>query len=326
MAVYTFEVTNPVMRSIRDQEPSDFIFEIESFLALLKSCATTKRDRIEWPVFTAGDHKWVMVIYPNGNREDNGAGHISLYLRLFDGYSVNASFKFFILDQERETYVTIHDGKKRKFDAGHLEWGISQALPVAAFNNARNGLLVNGSCTFGAEVYVIKNTATFASLSSLVEKQTFYLTGDEQTFISGSYFRRVYDFPCLAVNKINCPIGFHVKRPCVYKKLLLCGRSDWTTLRRRGITLALIREPSKDEIDDSKLYIDCVLSITDQFTGGNHKESVRAWFDSEHMSSRSFTTSFQLTKQRRPLKEYIANEELIIEGTINEMLLVREIS
>ncbi|GAB4838744.1 hypothetical protein Ancab_028287 [Ancistrocladus abbreviatus] len=45
---YTFEIANPVVRSIRDKEPSDLKFEIESFEALVNSVARMRSaDRIE---------------------------------------------------------------------------------------------------------------------------------------------------------------------------------------------------------------------------------------------------------------------------------------
>ncbi|GAB4838893.1 hypothetical protein Ancab_039865 [Ancistrocladus abbreviatus] len=312
MPVYTFEVANPVVRSTRDKEPSDFKFEIESFQALLNSASRTKSDKIESSEFNAGGHSWVIVIYPNGNRRDNGTGHVSLYLKLVNkptgGNSVNASFKFFIFDKERETYVTIHDGKERKFDAAHFEWGISQALPVSAFNDARNGLLVNDMCTFGAEVYVIKNTVTFARLS-LKEKQTLR-----------NHTWPVYDFSLLRdkTESPSFPIEDRPWKLCLYPRGNLRGQG-------RYLSLYLYLDDATDLTGGRKLYVECVLSIRDQFSGSEHKKSVGFWFDA-YKDHHGFDDFLQLAELHNPLKGYKANDTVIIEAVINEMFLLTEIS
>ncbi|GAB4838899.1 hypothetical protein Ancab_039868 [Ancistrocladus abbreviatus] len=301
-----------VVRSVRDKEPSDFRFEIESFQALVNSAARTKSDSIESSEFNAGGYSWVIVIYPNGNKKDNGAGHVSVYLRLVNkptgGSSVDASFMFFILDKARENYVTIHDGKERKFDSGHLEWGISQALPVAAFHDAKNGLLVNDSCTFGAEVYVVKNTATFARLS-LVEKQTLRTTTWP-----------VYDFSLLR-NETYSPIFPIEDRPwrlCLYPKGNLKGQE-------RYLSLYLYLDDATDLTGGRKLYVECVLSVRDQRSGSEHAKSVGFWFDM-YKDHHGFDDFLPLAELNNPLKGYRENDTVIIEATINEMFLLTEIS
>ncbi|GAB4838868.1 hypothetical protein Ancab_028405 [Ancistrocladus abbreviatus] len=312
MPAYTFEVANPVVRSIRDKEPSDFIFEIESYQALLNSASRTKSDKIESSEFNAGGYSWVIVIYPNGNRRDNGAGHVSLYLKLVKKppgrNSVIASFKFFIFDIEREMYVTIHDGKQRKFGAGHLEWGISQALPVSAFNDASNGLLVKDTCTFGAEVYVLKSTATFVLLS-FMDKLTLR-----------SYIWVVRDFSSLG-DKTESP-SFHIEdrlwKLCLYPRGNLGGEG-------RYLSLYLYLDDAADLTGGRKLYVECVLSIRDQFSGREHNKSDRFCFDSSE-DHRGFDDFLPLAKLEMPLQGYKANDTVIIEATINEMFLQTKFS
>ncbi|MCD9638681.1 hypothetical protein HAX54_022803 [Datura stramonium] len=56
---------------------------------------------------------WKLCLYPNGDEERGGKGHISLYLAITDtdglplGWEVNVSFKFLIFDQTRDKYLTI---------------------------------------------------------------------------------------------------------------------------------------------------------------------------------------------------------------------------
>ncbi|GAB4838757.1 hypothetical protein Ancab_028301 [Ancistrocladus abbreviatus] len=310
---YTFEIANPVVRSIRDKEPSDLKFEIESFGALVNSVARMRSvDKIESSEFTSGGHSWVMVIYLNGNMRDNGTGHVSLYLRLVEkptgGNSVNASFKFFILDKQRETYVTIHDCKERKFDAGHLEWGISQALPIADFTDTSNGLLVNESCTLGAEVYVIKNTPTLVRLSLMQEK-----TKRSYTWVVG-YFSRLTKEAYSSIFLIEERLW----KLCLYPKGNLRGKDKY-------LSLYLYLEDATDLTGGSKLYVDFVLSIKDQINDRNHEKSVGFWFDSDK-DHEGFDDFLPLTELNNPLKGYKADGTVIIEATINEMFLVTKVS
>ncbi|GAB4838749.1 hypothetical protein Ancab_028292 [Ancistrocladus abbreviatus] len=312
-STYTFEIANPVVRSIRDKEPSDLKFEIESFQALLNSTARMRStERIESSEFTSGGYSWVMIIYLNGNTKDNGTGHVSFYLRLVEKptgrNSVNASFKFFILDKQRETYITIHDGKERKFDAGHLEWGISQALPIATFIDASNGLLVNDSCTFGAEVYVIKNTPTLVRLS-LMQKTTLR-----------SHPWVVDYFPLLNKETYSSifPIEGRHWKLCLYPKGNLRGKDKY-------LSLYLYLVDATDLTDGRKLYADFVLSIKDQLNDSDHEKSVGFWFDSGK-DHEGFDDFLPLTELNNPLKGYKANGTVIIATTINEMFLVTQVS
>lgn len=60
----------------------------------------------------------------------------------------------------------IQDLREKRLHASKREWGISRALPVNVFNGASNGLLVDGSCEVGVEIYVLKceNKATALSI------------------------------------------------------------------------------------------------------------------------------------------------------------------
>ncbi|GAB4838791.1 hypothetical protein Ancab_028333 [Ancistrocladus abbreviatus] len=309
---YTFEIANPVVRSIRDKEPSDLKFEIESFPDLLNLVARMRStERIESSEFTSGGYSWVMVIYLNGNTKDNGTGHVSFYLRLVEKpigrNSVNASFKFFVLDKHRDTYVTIHDGKERKFDAGHIEWGISQALPITDFSDARNGLLVNDSCTFGAEVYVIKNTPTLVCLSKMEERTLRSHTWEVNYF---SMLRNETYSPIF-------PIEGRPWKLCLYPKGKLRGKDKY-------LSLYLYLEDAADLTGGRKLCVDFVLSIKDRFSGSNDEKSVGFWFDSEK-DHHGFDDFLPLTELNNPRKAYKANDTLIIEATINEMFLVTQV-
>jgi hypothetical protein len=54
-----------------------------------------------------------LVLYPNGKKNSNGNGHISLYLAISTtkdlhlGWEVNANITFFVFDQIRDKYLCI---------------------------------------------------------------------------------------------------------------------------------------------------------------------------------------------------------------------------
>ncbi|KAL9264750.1 Ubiquitin C-terminal hydrolase 13-like protein [Drosera capensis] len=312
MPDYTFEVTTPVFRGVRDKEPSHFKFEIESYEALLHSIARTKSDKIESSEFNVGGHSWALVIYPNGNTKDSGSGHLSLYLKLVNkptgGGSVYASFKFFIFDQERESYITIQDSRERRFDAAHLEWGIPKAFPVSAFSDEKNALLVNDSCTFGAEVYVITSTAAVSRLS-LTERDTYR---------SNSW--QVYDFSRLRADAYSDPFSIEGRswKLHLYPKGNLTGQA-------RFLSLYLYLNDRTDLVGGRKLYAECELSIKDQLNGDDFKQTVGFWFDSVN-DHHGFDTFLPLADLNNPLKGFKENDTLIIEATINEIFMLKEAS
>ena len=54
-----------------------------------------------------------LAIYPNGNKKRNVEGHISLYLEMAGGYSLQGDweiyvdFRLFLLDQKRGKYLNL---------------------------------------------------------------------------------------------------------------------------------------------------------------------------------------------------------------------------
>ncbi|XP_038682563.1 ubiquitin carboxyl-terminal hydrolase 12-like [Tripterygium wilfordii] len=147
------------------------MFKIESF-SLLSEAGMV---RYETGDFEVGGYKWCLALYPNGNKDENADGHVSLYLviketeKLPACWDVNASFKFFVFDQIRDKYLTIEgvDGSSKRFNVIKTEWGFSQLLSIESLRNASNGYLVGDSCMFGAEVFISKSSFKLEQLSMI---------------------------------------------------------------------------------------------------------------------------------------------------------------
>ncbi|GAB4852785.1 hypothetical protein Ancab_016993 [Ancistrocladus abbreviatus] len=168
------EGDNKIIRAVRATQPMHLTFEVEAYKELVELYERFEYESIISTQFPAGGHSWALVIYPKGKGVHD---HISLYVKLLDkirgGKCVHASFKFFVLNNETEKYITIQDVRTRSFNAGHREWGISKAISAKDFFDKSKGLLVNDSCTFGVEFYVVDRTLIRNSRLSMMEKQTY---------------------------------------------------------------------------------------------------------------------------------------------------------
>jgi hypothetical protein len=64
----------------------------------------------------------------------------------------------------------------RRFHNLKTEWGIAQLLSHKTFNDSSNGYLVNDTCVFGVEVFVIKGASKGESLWMISDPQRNYFT------------------------------------------------------------------------------------------------------------------------------------------------------
>ncbi|KAF5814147.1 putative ubiquitinyl hydrolase 1 [Helianthus annuus] len=145
--------------SKRKHEPAHYMLKIESFSILSEA----KTSKIESDVFEANGYKWRLDLYPNGNDEENGAGHISLYVVICDtetcskGWEISVDVCFFVYDHIHHNYVTFQDvnGHRTRFHEKKMTWGFDKLIPLESFVESKNGYLLNDSCVFGVEVIAV---------------------------------------------------------------------------------------------------------------------------------------------------------------------------
>lgn len=82
---------------------------------------------------------------PNGNKDDHGDGHISLYLRLINdldrGCFIDATVKVFIYDYKRRVYLVIQGTGECIYTVREKEKGFARALSLDDFLSSSNGFL-----------------------------------------------------------------------------------------------------------------------------------------------------------------------------------------
>ncbi|EYU41010.1 hypothetical protein MIMGU_mgv1a026254mg [Erythranthe guttata] len=144
----------------REASPAHFLIKIESF-SLLEKCGI---DKYETREFSAGEYKWKLIIYPNGDddKAKDCNDYISVHVAVANtsslpaNWEVNAVFSIFLFNQISANYLSSL-GMTRRFLGMKSEWGISKFISKKILLDPSNGYLVNDSCVFGAEVFIIKS-------------------------------------------------------------------------------------------------------------------------------------------------------------------------
>ncbi|EYU41007.1 hypothetical protein MIMGU_mgv1a018766mg, partial [Erythranthe guttata] len=146
----------------REASPANFLIKIESFY----KCGIHKYETKE---FAAGEYKWRLIIYPNGDDNIVGKEYISVYLAMVDtsslpaNWEVNAVFSIFLLNHNSGNYLSSL-GRTRRFQGVKSEWGFPNFISKKIMSDPSNGYLFRDSCVFGAEVFVIKREAVIEYL------------------------------------------------------------------------------------------------------------------------------------------------------------------
>ncbi|PIA57555.1 hypothetical protein AQUCO_00600338v1 [Aquilegia coerulea] len=194
-------------RSTRDAPPSHFMFKIESFSSLVSSSI----ERYESYEFDAGNFKWKLALYPNGNTKRDGEDHISLYLVLDQSFinlkkEILVMFSLFVFDHIRDKYLSVQD--LGRFHTMKSESGFDKFLTLKVFNDPLHGYLNDDTCMFGAEVFVTNSTTQGQCLSMLKLKPYRWIIEnfsnyDDKPYFSDKFTTGSYDWKILFYPKGN---------------------------------------------------------------------------------------------------------------------------
>ncbi|XP_042508648.1 uncharacterized protein LOC122084455 isoform X2 [Macadamia integrifolia] len=270
MALFSVDSKEVVSRTIRDEPPTHFELRIKSFSLLLESSL----ERYDSGNFEAGGYKWKLCLYPKGNKDVNGEeGHISLYLEILEtdslspGWEVHALFRFFVLDQRRDKYLTLQDanGKARRFRASKTQSGFDRLISLNEFNDPTNGYVVKDTCVFGAEVFVQKESVAGKGECLLITagpvscNHTWKIKKFSE-LVGESHFSEVFT------------ASGHKWRVNVWPK----GNAE-----EKGKNLSLFLE-----LNDSTtlppgrgVYVEAQLRVVDQVNGKHMERKLQKWFN-----------------------------------------------
>ncbi|XP_022773694.1 BTB/POZ and MATH domain-containing protein 3-like [Durio zibethinus] len=288
----------------RDLPPAHYLFNIESFSLL----ANTGLEKYESHAFEVGGYNWRLSLYPNGNKKSNGFGFISLYLQIEETenlprtWEVNANFRFFVLDQIHGKYLTIEegDGAIKRFFNMKTEWGDAQLLSLDHFNDASNGYLVDDCCTFGVEIFVIKQTGKLERLSMTKDPPNNTIT-----FTLQNYSKSYSDFYVSDAQTI----GDSNWKLYVYPR----GGGSWKNI---ALSMYLELVEAFNFPPKRKVYAQYKLRVKDQYNSNNNREKTcSVWFTA---TSRRWGYPYfmSLLDLQDKSKNYILGDTLIVEAEI----------
>ncbi|XP_059460837.1 ubiquitin C-terminal hydrolase 12-like [Corylus avellana] len=255
-----------IIQSTRDLPPAHYTLQIKNFSILLGM----EEEKCNSGEFEVGGYQWRLVLYPNGKKNSNGNGHISLYLAIAAtndlplGWEANVHIRFFVFDQIRDKYLCIQDasGRVRRFHNLKTEWGFDHLLSHETLNDSSNGYLVDDTCAFGVEVFVIKCTGKGESLSMINEPQSNVFTW------------RIDNFTDMK-NEFYYSEHFTIEGR--RWKLKLYPKGSGTGVGT-CLSLYLILGDSETLLPNRKFYAKYKLRITDQIHSNHREKTVDQWF------------------------------------------------
>ncbi|CAL5359411.1 unnamed protein product [Camellia sinensis] len=304
-----------VARSLRDIPPAHYTLKIESFSELAQLLLDAKVQNYESDIFEAGGYKWKLYLHPNGDKERNGEGHISLYLVIAEtsdlplGWEVNVNFKLFVYDQIQDKYMTIQDanGKVRRFHRMKTKWGFAQLLPLGTFNDAANGYLIHDTCVFGAEVLVINYNGRGECLTVLKG-------------LDNTYTWKIDNFSSLDGKTHYSEVFTIGNRKW---KLKLHPKGD-SRANNKCLSLFLLLDDWKTFPSDRKTYAKYKLLIRNQCHGQHVETTDTACFAPTSGWGRSSFLS--LTDLHDASKGFLVKDTLIVEAEVSVLSTLKNFS
>ncbi|KAI7982512.1 Ubiquitin carboxyl-terminal hydrolase 12 [Camellia lanceoleosa] len=295
-----FEGRDAPPLSGRDAPPSHYSFKIQSFFSLSKASI----EKYSSDKFEAGDYKWKLSIYPEGNKDRDGQGHVSISLTLVDtssllaGWEVKAIVNFFIFDQVGDMYHTLSAGNIRRFHAMQTEMGVPKFIDLEVFSDSSNGYLVNDTCVFGVDIFILKQTRKGEYLSVMKE------------IVTGSYIWNIKSFSALNLDRYESeafPVEDHKWKIRIYPR----GNGDG---KGNSISMFLCLDETTLP-PNTKLFVKFVLRVKSQnksddfeFKVENHfGPSCLAWGAQKFMS---------IVKLNDPKKGYLVGDTCIAEANV----------
>ncbi|XP_026398326.1 ubiquitin carboxyl-terminal hydrolase 13-like [Papaver somniferum] len=183
--------TEVVVSTVGNLDPasSKFTWKIENFSRL-----NPKEKHHYSDVFTAGDSKWRVVMFPKGNNVD----YLSMYLSVADpddlpyGWSRCAQFSLSVVNQINNEDTVRNDALPMKFTARRSNCGSSNIMPLSELYDLSRGYLVDDTCIVETEVMIREDDWTY---DSRIETGYVGLKNQGATCYLNSLLQTLYHIP-----------------------------------------------------------------------------------------------------------------------------------
>ncbi|KAL5791774.1 hypothetical protein ACOSP7_000368 [Xanthoceras sorbifolium] len=286
--------------------PTHYVFKIESFSKLTKAI----EDKYSSNKFDAEGFSWKLSIYPTGGESKNGKGHISIFLELDTslavGSDVNVIVNLFVFNHFEDKYFSFQDGRVKRYHALKKTWGIAKFLDIETFSNPQNGYLLDDTCVFGAEVFVIKNSFKRELLSMMKKPSTYFKTWKITKFSSLS------SEPCFSED-----FGYYK-----YYWYISLFPKGFRKSKGNSISIYLYINDIKSKIPvDTKLFTKFILRIKDQMNGNHIEIKDNHLYSSDNYSS-GRVEFLSLAKLEDPKMGFLVDDTVIIEAEVTLLGLV----
>ncbi|XP_026399740.1 ubiquitin carboxyl-terminal hydrolase 13-like [Papaver somniferum] len=192
------EVAPAEVTKVENQDPESMKFTMK-----FKNLSNPKEGHYS-DVFTVGDCKWRVVIFPRGNNVD----YLSMYFSVADpddlpsGWTRCAQFSLSVVNQINKEETVRKDTQRHKFTKQHSDWGHKMFMPLGELNDPAKGYLVDDTCIIEAEAKIMPDDWTYDSRKETgyvgLKNQgaTCYMNSLLQTLYHIPYFRKaVYHMP-----------------------------------------------------------------------------------------------------------------------------------
>ncbi|KAB2031762.1 hypothetical protein ES319_D05G327200v1 [Gossypium barbadense] len=310
----------------REEEPAHYILQIQSLPFLLENLS---EPHVAFEAFAACGYKWSLILYrvsENGDvyrESENGDVYLSPYLRIMDiqhlGHNgkIDALINFFVYHQEMNRYITIQDGKVKRFSANKQESGFSRLMLPPKFIDRLN--LKENTCKFGVEVFVVNPEKEKGECCCSI--LDLHLEENPVTWLIGN-FSNLSGLKCFEFRMANSKWEL---------QLYLRGVPE---VKRKYLSIYLNLKHSKEVESGNKLHVQLKLRIKSNSPsnprGGESKydptkpRTGNAWFSS---SQRCW--GFPYFMKLADLKQtpgLIDNDHLTVEAEFSSIYVIQDLA
>ncbi|XVF79793.1 hypothetical protein PTKIN_Ptkin15bG0018200 [Pterospermum kingtungense] len=201
-------------------------------------------------------------------------------------------------------------GAVKRFHQMKTEWGFDQLLLLESFKDASNGYLVNDSCTFGAEVFVIEQKATRENLSMIKVPAPNPISFKIENF--SKLDKTYYESPLQSIAGFNWKIGVSPSGQGPFKD------------KQLSLFLCLAEAPGVPP--KKSFYVKYKLRLMDQISSYHKERTGQGWFKTDKSvpyrigDKVGWTWGFRdfesLENLRNASKGFLVKDTLIVEADI----------